>query len=209
MLADVRTLVGTSVLTPDKELSLLARVNKEKFAAVTVGGRQVLLTPHGELPGGLFLDPSTGTALEVDHKKLEAVESSSPVSAAQATSMQAASATRDAIDREMQQYVKSFMPKGVVTTYGSSGAGTKVVCCLVAELADLSNYWAGKWMSEWTLEVPTGGSIGQLTGKVTSLIKIFELGTDRPNIEFSTGRCEGGTELDTGRCEAQLGGNHC
>ena len=56
---DVRTLIGKSVLTPDKEAALLARHNKEKFVAVDVaGGRKVLLTPHGELPNGLFLDPA-------------------------------------------------------------------------------------------------------------------------------------------------------
>ena len=33
------------------------------------------------------------------------------------------------------------------------------------------------------------------------------MGTDRSDVEFSTGRCEGDVELDTGRCEAQLEGN--
>ena len=37
-LSDVRKLVGPSVLTAEKELALLARVNKEKFAAVAVDG---------------------------------------------------------------------------------------------------------------------------------------------------------------------------
>ena len=77
----------------------------------------------------------------------------------------------------MQQYVSSFLPNGgVATTYGSTGAGVKVVCCLSGRASDLSNYWAGLWQSEWTLEVPMGGKVGTLTGKVSVHVHYFEDG---------------------------------
>jgi len=143
---------------------------------VDVNGRKVLITPHGELPGGTFLDPAKGVALDVDHKALTATESSEPLPAATLASLQAASELRSTIDAEMTRYVSTFLPSGVVTTYGSSGAGTKVVCCMSARASELNNYWAGLWLSEWTLEVPTGGSIGTLTGKVAVNVHYFEDG---------------------------------
>jgi len=160
VMEDVRKLVGPSVLTPEKELGLLARVNKEKFAAVKVdGGNSVLITPHGELPAGLYLDPSGPHAIEVDHKALTATKSDTPLTGAQLAAIQGGAAIREAIDREMQSYCQQYVPGSTCTTYGTSGAGIKVVCCLSTRLAELSNYWAGMWISEWTLEVPMGGSM--------------------------------------------------
>ena len=174
---DVRTLIGKSVLTPDKEAALLARHNKEKFVAVDVaGGRKVLLTPHGELPNGLFLDPAGECALEVDHKALTATASAAPLEQSMLVSMRGAAQTREAVERAMSQYCGEFLPSAVVTTYGFVGAGTKVVCCVCALSQDLTNYWAGRWLAEWTLEVPSGASVGTLTGKVQLHVHYFEDG---------------------------------
>jgi len=172
VLDDVRTLVGGNVLTEDRELALLARVNKEKFAAVEVDSYMVLLTPHGELPTGQFLDPSSGCSLTVDHKALTAIKGADQIS----SSMKGSAQVREAVDSAMRQYCKEWMPSAVVTTYGFTGAGIKVVCCVAALHAELHNYFSGRWHSEWTLEVPSGGSVGQLTGKVSCNVHYFEDG---------------------------------
>jgi len=160
------------VLTEDRELALLARVNKEKFAAVEVDSYMVLLTPHGELPTGQFLDPSSGCALTVDHKALTATKGPDQTS----SSMKGAAQMREAVDSAMRQYCMEWMPSAVVTTYGFTGASIKVVCCIAALHAELHNYFAGRWHSEWTLEAPSGGSVGQLTGKVSCNVHYFEDG---------------------------------
>jgi len=178
---DVRTLVGPSVLSADREMQLLARSNKERYAAVDVDGGKVLLTPHGEMPGGLFLDPRKGVALEVDHKALTAKQSAEPLAAAVQTALDGARALREPIDTKMQEYAKGFLPDAVVTTYGSEGNGIKVVSCVSATLCDLNNYWAGSWSAEWSLEVPKGGSIGTLTGKVCVRVHYFEDGNVQLN----------------------------
>jgi len=176
VLDDVRTLVGASVLTADKERQLLAKVNTAKFAAVQVEGRKVLLTPHGALAGGTFLDPSGPCVLEVDHKALTASKSEQPLRPEQLQSIQGASSLRNEVDAAMQRYASDYLPGGVVTTYGSMGSGVTVVCCMSSRVAELSNYWAGAWTSEWTLEVPGGGAIGTLTGKVKCDVHYFEDG---------------------------------
>lgn len=167
------------MLTPEKELDLLARINRERFAAVQVeGGGAVLITPHGELPGGLYLDPSGPYAMDVDHKAGTATKSDTPLTQAQQVALQGGAALREAVDRAMQSYCKEVYPKGksTCTTYGTSGSGIKVTSCVAARAEELSNYWAGLWMSEWTLEVPMGGSIGTLTGKVSINVHYFEDG---------------------------------
>jgi len=175
---DVRTLVGADVLTTGREMLLLAQVNKEKFAAVQTGGEQVLLTPFGELPNGLFLDPAQECALEVDHKKLTATRSAEPIDGAMLSLMRepTTAAMRSAVHAAMQKYVASHMSDGVVTTYGTAEAGSRIVCCISALQANLENYYAGRWKAEWTLEVPGGGSIGTLTGKVECQVHYFEDG---------------------------------
>lgn len=80
--------------------------------------------------------------------------------------MKNAAPMRDAVDAAMQKYCSDFMPAAKVTTYGTSTSGVKVVCCVAALNAELSNYWAGRWNSEWIVEVPSGASVGKLTGKV-------------------------------------------
>jgi len=176
VLDDVRTLVGASVLTADKEQALLAKAHKAKFAVCNLEGKKVLLTPHAELPGGLFLDPSGPCAFTVDHKTLTGSKAAQPLSPAQQQSISSASALRAEVDGAMQAYCRDYLPSGVVTTYGSTGAGVTVVSCISAKVAELSNYWAGSWTSEWTLEVPAGGAIGQLTGNVKCDVHYFEDG---------------------------------
>jgi len=134
----------------------------------------VLLTPHGEIPGGFF-DPKTGRVLTVDHKALTAKEAGD-LPSAQQQSMKDAAATRDAVDAAMRKYCGEILPKAVVTTYGTAGGSTKIVCCVAALESKLDNYYAGRWVAEWTLEVPSGGSIGQLTGKVSCNVHYFEDG---------------------------------
>ena len=171
---DVRLLVGPSVLTADKEASLLARVNKERFTAVEVEGRKVLLTVHGEMPNGTFLDPKNSCSLDVDHKALTATKSAEPLAAAVQTALDGARGLREAVDREMSSYVSGFLPSAVVTTYGSEGNGIKVICCVSSQLADLNNYWAGAWRSSgrWRPRA----AAWTLTGKVVVHVHYFEDG---------------------------------
>lgn len=179
VLDDVEKLVGKELLTAEKRVALTAGYNKEQYAAVKLSdGKRVLLTPHGELPGGLFLDPATESALEVNHQELSATVSATPVDAATLASMRdgTTSSMRAAVDEAMQKYVRDHMPEGVVTTYGTAVAGSRIVCCVSALTHSLENYWAGRWVSEWVLEVPSGGSIGTLTGKVRCHVHYFEDG---------------------------------
>jgi len=121
------------------------------------------------------LDPNGKCTVSVDHKALTA-QKSGEIPKTQLASMQNAESLRSAVDSAMRSYCKEFLPEAVVTTYGTVNMGTKVSCCVAARKADLGNYSAGCWRSAWCLEVPSGGSMGALTGKVTCNVHYFEDG---------------------------------
>jgi len=188
---DVRALVGATVLTGANETNMLRMLNTKDFAAVTVpGGGKVLLTPHGELPDGSFLDPAGKQVLRIDHAKVtcEGVE---PMQPDQLAALEAVAQYRDPIDAAMRAHVEDSLPKGALSTYGSSSAasGIEIVCCYASLDSDLSNYWAGRWWGEWRLSARAGGSVGQLTGTMKCNVHYFEDG----NVQLTDGstfQCE-------------------
>jgi len=171
---DVRTIVGADLLSPTQEAQMLQKLNTKDFAAVQVpsGGYMVLLTPHGELPGGLFLDPKTNKALRVNHATgVCEGEEDNP-------SAQPAPPMRKQIDDAMQGHVTETLPHGVLTTYGSSStaSGVVITCCVAALEKDLGNYWAGRWWGEWKLTAREGSSRGELKGEIKCNVHYFEDG---------------------------------
>eukprot|EP00966_Prymnesium_polylepis_P055106 1274217-Prymnesium_polylepis.1 len=186
---------------------MLQKLNTKDFAAVQVpsGGYMVLLTPHGELPGGLFLDPKTNKALRVNHATgVCEGEEDNP-------SAQPAPPMRKQIDDAMQGHVTETLPHGVLTTYGSSSTAsgvvvracrptaihsstapprpllarlkcaaacvaTQITCCVAALEKDLGNYWAGRWWGEWKLTAREGSSRGELKGEIKCNVHYFEDG---------------------------------
>jgi len=171
---DVRTLVGADLLTSSQEEAILRALNKEQYAAVDVpGGGKVLLTQHGELPNGTFLDPSSKQCLTVNHTALTC--SAQPMDSAQLAELAQAEPHRGSIDAAMRRHVDEWLPNGTVTTYGGAVGGVKITCCVASLAHDLSNYWAGRWWAEWTLQ-SGGGSMGALTGKIKCNVHYFEDG---------------------------------
>ncbi|KAL1527502.1 hypothetical protein AB1Y20_008958 [Prymnesium parvum] len=181
---DVRALVGTSVLTQQHELSMLKMLNTKEFAAVSLpSGEKILLTPHGELPDGTFLDPSSKQVVSVDHVKLACVNVQ-PMDAALLKTVEAAAQLRDPIDAAMRAHVEEVLPTGAVTTYGSSSAsGMEIICCVAVLNSELANYCAGRWWGEWKLSCSKGGNVGQLTGTIKCNVHFFEEG----NVQLTDG----------------------
>jgi len=171
---DVKMLVGADILTPDQEEDMLRALNKEQFSAVSLSnGTKVLITPHGEVPGG-FMDPGSKKLMKVNHSKLECT-AEEELPAAVLNELQSVASKRDAIDAAMRKHATEFLPSSVVTTYGSAANGEKITCCVAALASDLPNFSAGRWWAEWTLTTG-GGSMGQLTGLIKCNVHYFEDG---------------------------------
>ena len=91
---------------------------------------------------------------------------------------------RNEVDLAMTLYAADKLPEAVVTTYGTkSGSTIKITCCIGRCSLNLSNYWAGLWRSNWTLEFTEGAKTGKLTGTVRSNVHYFEDG----NVQLDDG----------------------
>ncbi|KAL3902772.1 MAG: hypothetical protein SGPRY_011931, partial [Prymnesium sp.] len=162
------------------ELSILKQLNTTEFASVELpSGSKLLLTPHGEMADGGFLDPSGKQVAYVNHSKLccDRVE---PIPPPQLKAAEEAAHLRDPIDAAMRAHVDKCLPSGSLTTYGSastSGA-TEIVCCVSAQAADLNNFWAGRWWGEWKLTASSEASVGQLAGIIKCNVHYFEDGNE-------------------------------
>lgn len=121
----MRALIGAELITPNQEESMLRALNKEQFAAVQVpGGEKVLITRHGELPGG-FIDPASKQLLIIDHTKLACI-AVQKLPDSQLLELQGVAKFRDPIDVAMRAQAAEWLPSAVVTTYGASSSGIKV-----------------------------------------------------------------------------------
>lgn len=178
--------MGAGGIEPSALEDMVMRVNKDKFLAVDVpgAGYRVLLTPEGQLGGGLnFLDPEGMQALTISHAE-QRCTGTRPLQGAVRAECEGAEQLRQSVHRAMQRYAAEFLPEATVTTYGFKRGGTsRVTCCVGRCNLNLSNYWAGLWRSSWTLELGEGASSGSLTGSVACNVHYFEDG----NVQLEDG----------------------
>jgi len=183
---DVTKLVGADCLDAASLEEMVMRVNRDKFLAVEVpgAGYRVLLTPEGQLGGGLtFLDPQGRQALLISHAE-QRCTGVKALDAATSAACEGAERVRASVHAAMSRYAADKLPDATVTTYGFvRGGKQRVTCCVGRCNMNLSNYWSGLWRSSWTLEVSEGAASGQLSGSVACNVHYFEDG----NVQLDDG----------------------
>jgi len=151
---DVRVLLGNDQLLKDGGAEAFGAYNEEQFTPCPLpdAAEPVLVTPHGKLDGGRYLDPRTKQSFAFDHLRKEA-------SAVEGAEVDEADGFRAAFEKEITDYTKDHYEKGVSTVYGK---GDEVICCLEHHKFQPQNYWNGRWRSEWTFNKSTGSVEGVL-----------------------------------------------
>lgn len=151
---DVRVLLGNDQLLKDGGAEAFALYNEEQFTPCPLpdAAEPVLVTPHGKLDGGRYVDPRTKQSFAFDHLRKEA-------SAVEAAEVEEVDGFRAAFEKEITDYTKDHYEKGACTIYGK---GDEVVCCLEHHKFQPQNYWNGRWRSEWTFNKSTGAVEGVL-----------------------------------------------
>jgi len=141
---------------------------------------QVLITKHGEVGDGEYLDPRGNQVVTYDHIRQE-VTGHRPIRDELDSDIEP---YRAAFDDEVVKYVTEHYPHGATTVYSKKqGSGNKIIICISASKFNPTNYWNGRWRSTWQVTFGTaGGGQASIDGKLQVNVHYYEDG----NVQLNT-----------------------
>jgi len=182
VVTDVRALLPNESLLNATALGTFREYNTDQMVQVQSPNHkhQVLITKHGEVSDGEYLDPRGKQVLLYDHIKQE-VTGARPAASGELDGD--VEPFRGAIDQEAIRYVdEHYAPNGTVTTYGKKEGGSyHVVVAVSSSKFNPNNYWNGRWRSVWTASFKPGGQV-QLQGQLQVNVHYYEDG----NVQLNT-----------------------
>lgn len=170
---DVRVLFDNDSLLKTGAASTFSQYNKEQFTPVKLDGaeHQVLVTTHGELPDGSFIDPKSKQKFQYDHLRKES-SNTEP-----ADIDNDVEPWRSQLDNEFQSYVGNHYPHGVCAVYGKKVKGNvTLTACGEDHQFQPQNFWNGRWRSEWSISFSGPGDSSELKGILKVQVHYYEDG---------------------------------
>lgn len=152
---DVRVLLDDDGLLRQAGEESFSKYNEEQFMVAKVGDDSVLVTSHGKVAEGTYAHPSKGQTFKFDHLRREVQDVQSATSSGN-------EGLRTAVESALAGYIKMHYPEGITTVYAK---GDTIIACIEDHKYQPSNFWNGKWRSEWTL-APSGDVSGVLKTQV-------------------------------------------
>lgn len=180
VLNDVRNIISDDELLHEGVLPALREYNIAQFMTVDVPGteHQSIVSEASKLPVGedqeeeRFLDPRSKKSFKFDHLTLEASDLQDFEPEAQTEEF------RSALETAAVGYLKSHYHDGVASAFSSSGSTSRFVLQIVANKYNPSNFWSGRWRSEYVVDFEEK----TIVGKMLVNVHYYEQG----NVQLST-----------------------
>lgn len=181
VVTDVRALLPNEALLNNTAAETFREYNTEQMLQVNSPNNkhQVLITKHGEVADGEYLDPRGNQVVTFDHIKQE-VTGSRPIEGELDHDVEP---FRAAFDDEAQKYVAENYPVGTTTVYGKrQGNQYKIIVCISSSKFNPTNYWNGRWRATWQVTFTPGGGQATIDGKLQVNVHYYEDG----NVQLNT-----------------------
>lgn len=179
VLNDVRNIISDDELLQEGILPALREYNIEQFTIVEVPdtNHQSIISEAARVGSSLedeerFLDPRSKTSFVFDHLSLEA---SDPQPFEPDTKHEP---FRAALEGAAQTYIKAHFSNGVTTVLSPTEGSSHYMIQVVANKYNPTNFWSGRWRSEYTVDLTTN----QIAGRILINIHYYEQG----NVQLST-----------------------
>lgn len=181
VVTDVRALIPNEQLLNNVAADTFREYNTEQMIHVASPGNkhQVLVSKHGEVGDGEYIDPRGNQVITFDHIKQD-VTGSRPISGELDADVEP---FRAAFDDEAVKYVNEHYPHGAATVYGKKHGGQyKVIVCISSQKYNPNNFWNGRWRSVWQITFSGNGGQATLDGVIKVNVHYYESG----NVQLNT-----------------------
>lgn len=183
LLADQESIIN------DSAPATFRQYNAEQMIQVQNGEHSALVTNHGEVKAGEYLDPRAGQVFTFDHIRQKVTGSRSLRSEMDA----GLEPNRAAIDTAYDKYAKEFYPNGTSAVYAKNDL---ITLCLASSKFNPNNFWNGRWRSVWTCKI--SGANVTLQGTIKICVHYYEDGNVQFNAEINKNlSCAGGNPQAT------------
>ncbi|PPQ89676.1 hypothetical protein CVT25_013863 [Psilocybe cyanescens] len=180
VLNDIRNIISDDELLQEGIQPALREYNIEQFTVVDVPdtNHQSIISeaarvgPSHSESEERFLDPRSKTSFIFDHLSLEASDPQ-PIE-----SVEEHEPFRAALEAASLSYLKAHFTDGVASVFSPKEGTNLFVLQLVANKYNPTNFWSGRWRSEYTIDLTTK----QVSGRILINVHYYEQG----NVQLAT-----------------------